>query len=237
MSATQRGHARRLAPASRLAGRRRDLRSAVPPEEDDRFASLLSEARGGDPGAWSQLYHDVAPLVLGYLRGQRLDDAEDVAGEVMLEMVRGIDRFEGTRQQFRSWVLTIAHHRMIDQRRRSVRRPSVPTPTEELEPEPGTEDPAAEVLAASGLADLEVHLAALTDEQRTVILLRVVAERSLKEVAEITGRQVNAVKAMQHRAIAALRRRLEAGEAADAPHPTGATTRISMSPDDADPHT
>lgn len=204
----------------------------MPPEaEDARFAVLLAAARDGDPAAWSDLYHDVAPLVLGYLRAQRLDDADDVAGEVMLEMVRGIRRFRGSRQQYRSWVLAIAHHRLIDQRRHRARRPATPTPTEELEPHPAADDPATEALR--GLGGLEQHLSALTEEQRTVVLLRVVGERSLKEVADIMGKRVNAIKALQHRAIAALRRQL-APEDLLAGARARASTRNPDAPDSAD---
>jgi RNA polymerase sigma-70 factor (ECF subfamily) len=48
----------------------------------------------------------------------------------------------------------------------------------------------------------------LTEEQREVLLRRFVLDQSLEQVAKATRRRVGAVKALQHRALAALERRL-----------------------------
>lgn len=193
---------------------------------DHDFDAALAGARRGDPTGWSVLYHDVAPIVLGYLRGQRLEDPEDVAGEVMLEMVRGIERFDGDQRQFRSWVLTIAHHRMIDDRRRTQRRPATTAAEVDLEPHPASDDPAEEAMTVVGLDEYQRHLAMLTDEQRTVLLLRLVGDLPLADVARIMGKRVNAVKALQHRAVGALRRQLE-----QEPPAAGASSAVTRNPD------
>ena len=54
-----------------------------------------------------------------------------------------------------------------------------------------------------GTAEL---LSQLTDEQREVLVLRLVADLSLEQTAAVTGRTVNATKALQHRAVNTLRR-------------------------------
>jgi RNA polymerase sigma factor (sigma-70 family) len=180
----------------------------------DPFAALLARARAGDAGAWSDLYHDVAPIVIGYLRAQRLPDPEDVAGEVLLEIVRGIERFTGDRSGFRSWALTIAHHRLLDARRRADRRPS--TPTEQLDTAWAPDDPEAETLAADGFGRLEPALRELTDDQRTVLLLRVIGDLSVADVARITGKRQGAVKQLQQRAAAAMRATLDRDAATSA---------------------
>lgn len=177
---------------------------------DAAFEQLLAAARAGDAAAWTELYHEVAPLLIGYLRAQRLPDPEDVAGEVMLEVVRGLDRFQGPRSGFRSWVLAIAHHRLLDARRRDKRRPSTPTAPEELQPPPARDDPEAETLSALGLGELEPVLDELTDDQRNVLLLRVIGDLPIAEVARITGKRQGAVKQLQRRAVEAMRRSLDA---------------------------
>jgi RNA polymerase sigma factor (sigma-70 family) len=184
--------------------------------QQDPFNALIARARDGDAGAWSDLYHDVAPLLIGYLRAQRLPDPEDVAGEVLLEIVRGIDRFSGDRGGFRSWALSIAHHRLLDARRRDQRRPATPTPATELDTGWAPDDPEAETLAAIGFGQLEPALRDLTEDQRTVLLLRVIGDLSLADVARITGKRQGAVKQLQRRATEALRRTLDADEAARA---------------------
>lgn len=183
------------------------------------FQARLAAARDGDPAAWSELYHDLAPLVIGYLRAQRLPDAEDVAGEVLLEVVRDLHRFEGDADNLRSWVLSIAHHRLLDARRKATRRP-LPVQSADGHRIPvARDDPEAETLAAVGLGRLESLCSALTEDQRNVLLLRVVGDLSIAEVAAITGKRPGAVKQLQRRAAAVMRRQLETTPVEDPPTP------------------
>lgn len=176
---------------------------------DGEFDVRLARARRGDATAWSELYHQLAPLVISYLRAQRLPDPDDVAGEVMLELVRDLDGFSGDADGFRSWVLTIAHHRLLDARRREARRPAMASPHQRLRASPSADDPEAETLAAVGLGELEPALDLLTEEQRSVLLLRVLGDLSIAQVARIVGRRHGAVKQLQRRAAAAMRRTLD----------------------------
>ncbi len=177
--------------------------------QDYGFQSRLAAARDGDAVAWSRLYHDVAPLVIGYLRAQRLPDAEDVAGEVLLEVVRDLHRFEGDADNLRSWVLAIAHHRLLDARRKAARRPRPAEPVAGHATPIARDDPEAETLSALAFGRLEGLCSALTEDQRNVLLLRVVGDLSIAQVATITGKRPGAVKQLQRRAAAVLRRQLE----------------------------
>lgn len=178
----------------------------------DAFEGQLAAAREGDPSAWVAIHDDVAPLVHAYLRHQSLDDPDDVAGETLLQVVRDLHRFRGDHRQFRSWVLAIAHHRMLDARRARGRRPADPVPTERFRTLPSGPDDASEgVLQAESIAQVRHLLAGLTEEQRTVVLLRVLGDLTLDEVASLLGRTVGSVKALQHRAFAALRARVADG--------------------------
>jgi RNA polymerase sigma factor (sigma-70 family) len=188
------------------------------------FEGRLAAARRGDPDAWSQLYHEVAPLVVGYLRTQRLSDPEDVAGEVLLDLVRSFERFEGDDRGFRSWVLAIAHHRLLDERRRERRRAMVAIAADAEEDAAAHDDVEAESLSAIGLAELDPALRTLTDEQRSVLLLRVLGDLSILEVADLLGKPPTAVKQLQRRAAGALRRAIADGPAAGAPVPTAVGT-------------
>jgi RNA polymerase sigma factor (sigma-70 family) len=172
------------------------------------FDDRLVAARAGDAEAWSQLYYDVAPILIAYLRAQRLRDPEDVAGEVLLEVVRGLHRFSGDQRNFRSWVLAIAHHRLLDARRREQRRPSVPVAPHDLGGTYAPDDPEADALASVGFGALEPALQTLTEDQRNVLLLRVIGDLSIAEVATITGKRTGAVKQLQRRAVDAMRRAL-----------------------------
>lgn len=174
------------------------------------FQQCIGDARDGHPEAWTELYDRLAPMVYAYLRTQSLDDPDDVAGETFLQVVRDIHRFEGTERQFRSWVLTIAHHRMLDARRARARRPSQSMPTEALPQGSPFDETTTPVLETAQWETIESVLSKLTTDQREVVVLRVVSELTLEETAQVLDRTVGSVKALQHRAYNALRAQISA---------------------------
>jgi RNA polymerase sigma factor (sigma-70 family) len=176
----------------------------MPPE---RFTSLLEAAREGSEAAWQDLYSGLAPVVLGYLRANSAPDPEDVLSEVFLQVARDISKFEGEERGFRSWVFTIAHHRLIDARRHTARRP-VDFSAEPPEPGGRADDAAEEALARIGVEEVHRVLSALSDDQRAVLLLRVIGDLSIEDVAKAVGKHPGAVKALQRRGLAAVKREL-----------------------------
>jgi RNA polymerase sigma factor (sigma-70 family) len=172
---------------------------------------VLRSACDGDESAWTTIYRDLAPAVLGYLRANRAPEPEDTLSEVFLQVARDLGAFDGDERQFRAWVFTITHHRMIDARRRVARRPVDPVP-EPPEPETLVLDDAAEpALARIGAEEVRRVLRALSQDQRAVLLLRVLGELSVDEVARAVGKRPGAVKALQRRGLAAVRRELAKG--------------------------
>ena len=151
------------------------------------------------------IYRLLAPAVLGYLRAQRAPEPEDLLGEVFLQVARDLGRFAGDDDALRRWVFAIAHNRLLDARRREARRPlrsDRPVPDVPGAALPDPLDP-----------ELVEALSELTPEQREVVVLRFVADLPLADVAHISRRRVGAVKALQHRALANLRRSLTVQEA------------------------
>lgn len=169
--------------------------------------SVLAAARLGAGWAFERLYGQLAPAVHGYLRSQGVDDPEGAVNDVFLRVFGAIERFEGTPPAFRSWVFAIAHHLVVDRRRFASRRPS--TVAVEHLPEVPTVGVDDEVIGRFDRSTVAAVLRLLTPEQRDVLLLRFVAGLSLEEVAEAQGRSVGAVKALQHRALASVRRLLD----------------------------
>jgi len=153
------------------------------------------------------VYRQLAPAVLGYLRGQRVPDPEGVLGEVFVHVTRSLHRFSGNDEDLRRWVFTIARHRVIDDVRHRSRRPQ----TTEPQPVdlPGPPDDAGLDL------DLLDALGQLSVDQREVVALRFVADLPLEDVARITGRSVGAVKSMQLRGLTQLARILGASRSAE----------------------
>lgn len=175
------------------------------------FASTLEAAREGAPWAFEAIYRDLAPAVFGYLRGQGAIEPEDLASEVFVGIVRSLERFQGDERAFRTWVFSIAHRRLVDERRRLSRRPEEPT------------DPAEMTRLASGVlvGDVEEEvmdllgsgvrraIRVLSYDQRAVLLLRILADLSVAEVASILGKSDGAVKSLQRRGLRSLVRQLE----------------------------
>lgn len=173
------------------------------------FEMTLAAARAGAGWAWTAIYQDLAPSVLGYLRTRGAPDPEDLTGEVFLEIVRDLHAFDGSERGFRAWVFTIAHHRLLDDRRARVRRP-VEVMAEEAfdapDPNSDTED---RVLSSVNAEPAYRLIGRLSADQQDVLLLRTLGEMTVEEVAKALGKRPGAVKQLQRRAIATLKRELE----------------------------
>lgn len=170
------------------------------------FEQVLAAARDGDDGAWRELYVQLAPSVLGYLRFRGAPEPEDLAGEVFLQMVRDLPRFDGGERQLRAWVLSIARHRALDDRRSRARRPVEPATEEVIAAATPSGDVEAEALERLATADVLRSLSRLSSDQRDVLVLRLVGDLTIEEVASVIGKRPGAVKALQRRGLQALTR-------------------------------
>lgn len=171
------------------------------------FEQVLAAAQENAGWALTRLYESLAPAVVGYMRSQGIRDAEDLTSDVFVVVLSRTRSFSGTEAQFRKWVFTIAHHRIVDERRKSGRAPHVePIDGADLasrQSHAGAED---EALGRLALDRVRLLLAALTADQRDVLVLRVIAGMSVDEVASVLDKRPEAVKALQRRALGALRR-------------------------------
>lgn len=171
------------------------------------FDSVITAARTGAEWAWSELYDDLAPLVLGYLRGRGAAEPEDLTGEVFLHMVRDVGSFEGNEREFRSWTLSIAHHRLLDDIRYRRRRPTDPA-GDEVGKHAAGGNVETEAFGSLGSKNVLRILQTLSPDQRDVLLLRMIAGLTIEEIARILDKRVGAVKALQRRGLANLRRKI-----------------------------
>ncbi|MDQ3680229.1 MAG: sigma-70 family RNA polymerase sigma factor [Actinomycetota bacterium] len=176
---------------------------------------MLAAAQQQAGWALTRLYEALAPAVAGYLRAQGVREVEDVTNEVFIAVLTGARTFSGDEAQFRSWVFTIAHRRVVDARRARERSPGVDSldagPIDG--PQTWRSSVSAEDIALQRLGTERVErlLGALTPEQRDVLALRILGDLSVEDVAAAVGKPPGAVKALQRRALAALRRRLSRG--------------------------
>lgn len=176
-------------------------------EDGPPFEVALAGAKDGESWAFRHFFGQLGPAVTGYFRAQQADDPDELANDVFLRAFRSVARFSGGQTQFRSWIFTLAHNVLIDDRRRSSRRVATVDLMDRVKTVAGGD---VEDDAWRNLGDAEVYrlLSLLTDEQREVIFLRVVADLSAGQVASVMRRSPAAVRALQHRALKSLRRSL-----------------------------
>lgn len=175
------------------------------------FHSTMTAARAGADWAWRALYADLAPQVLRYLRGRGAPEPEDLTGDVFVQVVAKIGQFDGGAEDFRAWVYTIARHQLIDSARKRARRPVDPASDEVLELAGGSVGLEDQALNRLATAEVREAMKNLSPDQQDVLLLRLVSGLSINEVAAALGKKPGAIKALQVRAVAALRRNLPEG--------------------------
>lgn len=175
----------------------------------DDFSSVLAEAKSGSHPAFEKLFAAYSGAVTGYARMQGMADPEDTASETFISVLQSIRSFSGDEAAFRSWLFTITHRRCIDQRRKDSRR--LQLVRDEPRDRPSDADTEGEVLGAASTARVQELCNQLVPDQRDVLLLRLVAGLTIEEIASHVDKSPGAVKALQRRGLAALRRILAEG--------------------------
>ena len=167
--------------------------------------TMIERARDMDGEAWDALYNEHHSAIYRYAHVRVGDKgiAEDLASEVFLQAVRSIGRYRYRGISFRAWLYRIAHNVTADHRRKMASRSRVESPTNVDDLDPSQPDFAP---AVDQRGELETAIRQLTDEQQQVVILRFVESLSVAETAVATNRTEGAVKALQHRGVARLRK-------------------------------
>ena len=184
------------------------------PADEAAFQRAVAGARSGRAPAFEWLWHRFSRQVTAFARLQGSDDPEGLANDVFAAAFGRIGDFSGSATNFVSFVFAIARNKINDEHRRRGRRVMISNTEdgfrERLEASNPTHSAEAEALAGL-VPETADALRRLTDEQREIIFLRLVADLPIEEVASLTGRSVGAVKAMQHRALVRMRREILRG--------------------------
>jgi RNA polymerase sigma-70 factor (ECF subfamily) len=188
-------------------------RTARPPHgpQDERFSESVAAAVRRDPAATQRVLATVRPFVLRYCRARlgRLDQsfasADDVAQEVCLALVSTLPGYREVGQPFLAFVYGIARHKVADAHRTAARDRSLPL-AEVPDRTESAAGPEQRVLEEELKTRIDGLLATLTDDQREIVVLRVMAGLSSQETADAVGSSPGAVRVAQHRALARLRK-------------------------------
>ncbi|HWE55787.1 MAG TPA: RNA polymerase sigma factor [Acidimicrobiales bacterium] len=173
---------------------------------DDPFESVLAAAQAGAEWAFAELYQSYNPLLERFFAGRTRSVAEDLVADTWLGAARALSRFAGNERQFRSWLFTIAHRRLVDHWKAQNRFKSAFELDGDLSGPPVESPEATVVETLSGREAARRIAAALPADQAEIVLLRVVVGLDVEEVARITGRRPGTVRVLQHRALKKLSR-------------------------------
>ena len=173
-------------------------------------ALLLQQARAGDARALAEIHDRYYPKLYRYALYRLGDDAaaQDVAGEVFVRLLDTLRAGRPPQSTLSGWLFGVAAHLVADHFRRAPRES-----LQILEWFTSGASAAQEAEERLQHQQLRAAMRQLTPEQQQVLALRFGDGFSLEQTAEIVGKSVNAVKALQFRATAALRRTL--GETKD----------------------
>jgi RNA polymerase sigma-70 factor (ECF subfamily) len=169
--------------------------------------SLIRRAQQRDQVALTRLYEENFDKIYRYIVlkiGDRTE-AEDMTQQVFLNAIQSISSYKSKGMPFSSWLYRIAHNQVVDHLRRKSRRMTVAL--DESIPVKG-DDPGHIAEQRIEIEEIVAAAKGLTLAQQEVISLRFGGELSVAECAKTMGKSEGAIKALQHSAIAALRKAL-----------------------------
>jgi len=171
-------------------------------------ARLIQRAKKGDSAAFAEIYELCQPPIYRYIyyRVSDVSTAEDLTADVFVRLVEKIDRFTYRGRPLLAWLYTIARNLITDHHRRVGQATMLPLDEQLVADSDDLEQAAERGLAQRRLAAALPHL---TKDQQQVIILKFIEGLDNAEVAQMLDKPVGAVKSLQHRALAALRRVLE----------------------------
>lgn len=161
---------------------------------------VLEKARQLEEIALSTLVKKCYPFVFRYLyyRSVTREDAEDLTSEVFVRVVNSIKSQKG---YFPAWLISIARNLLTDYYRKRGR--SRETSLDDVEEPFANSDQNKKDTLQPG--DIGKMLNFLTDEQKEVIILRFIEGNTNEEIAKVMNKSTGAIKALQFRALSALR--------------------------------
>lgn len=175
------------------------------PIEDD---SLLSRAKNGDKVAIGDIYRLYVDSIYQFCR-LRLGDAqsaEDITSQVFTTFIQSLAKSKGPKHHLRGWLFKVARNAMYDT---YGKQQTLPIETIEQWAHIDSIDPENAAFQAIDADMLRERITMLSPDQQDILLLRFDQQLSLQETADILGKKVNTVKALQFRAVNRLRELLQ----------------------------
>ncbi|HVZ50474.1 MAG TPA: RNA polymerase sigma factor [Pseudolabrys sp.] len=180
--------------------------------DDLRRSAQMAAAQAGDRAAYEALLRDCVPLIKAVAgrQGVPADRADDVVQDVLITVHRARQTYDPARS-FTAWLRVIAERRAIDLmrqvRRHGAREFHAPLAFEAYADE--SADPTRGVVQTEATGQVNEALASLPPRQREAVEMLVLKEQTLTEAAAATRSSKGALKVNLHRALKALRGKIE----------------------------
>lgn len=177
------------------------------PEEsaDADWSALMARGQEGDGEAYRRLLQSILPYLRALARRAGLpgDEVEDSVQDVLMTLHMIRHSYDPARP-FAPWLAAVARHRIVDRRRRVIRKALRESPMDdETETLPALPTYLPET--ASEIRRMKAAIAALPKGQRQAIEMLKLREMSLKEASAASGQSISALKVAVHRAVKRLR--------------------------------
>lgn len=188
-----------------------NTRFAVSSEE---LEAAVDAARGGDEMAFATLWRENNSRLTKFVQARTYNsnlDFEEIISETWMSVAKDVRKFKGDYSGFTAWVYSIARNRIVDASRK---RDRTIRPQEELEEAswiPSNQDVAKDFEADQNVKKIIDEINKLPAAQAEVLMLRVVSDLSVEEVAKIVKKNANSVRVLAHRGLATLKESIGGG--------------------------
>ena len=170
--------------------------------------AALKAAQSGDEMAFATLWRENNSRLTKFVQSRTYKsdlDFEEIVSETWLNVARDVRKFKGDYSGFTAWVYSIARNRIVDASRK---RDRTIRPQEELEEAfwiPSGQNIEKDFEADEGVKKIIEEINKLPSAQAEVLMLRVIGDLSVEDVAKIVKKNTNSVRVLAHRGLTSLK--------------------------------
>ena len=178
---------------------------------EQELEAAVMAARGGEEMAFALLWRENNSRLTKFVQARTYKsdlDFEAIVSEVWMHVAKDLKNFKGDYSGFTAWVYSIARNRIVDASRK---RDRTIRPQEELDEAfwiPSSQDIEMDFEADEGVKNIIAEINKLPKAQAEVLMLRVVSDLSVEEVAKIVKKNANSVRVLAHRGMVSLKEAL-----------------------------
>ncbi len=167
-------------------------------------SKIIDRAQHGDADAFGELYKAHLDAMYSYIskRVGEVNEVENLTQTVFLKAWQALERYKPSKVPFRAWLYRIAHNTVIDYYRTKKETASLEEHT--MIPTNTLNSPEETIVSKERNETLRQAITKLRPAYQQVLSLRFLSGLGYSETAKVLGRQVNAVRVLQFRALQSL---------------------------------